>query len=248
MIFISNDDGINAVGLHRLVDVARQFDDVVVAAPAVEQSAKSHSMTVMQSLKVEEYKGDVEALRASNVRAYAVHGTPVECVKLSFHALLTEKPRLVLSGINHGSNTAMSVHYSGTLAVAREAALLGCLGIGLSQCEAFIKPKESDFDGAVFVARQVIKDALEGKYSQAGGVFYSVNVPGNVAEPELREAKLAMGFWREEAHKVVDPWGGVHYYLDGEFVHTDPEVEDCDLNLLDKGFATITKVNTQVTA
>ncbi|MFV3076948.1 5'/3'-nucleotidase SurE [Niveispirillum fermenti] len=124
-ILISNDDGIHAPGLAVLEKIARQLtDDVWVVAPELEQSGASHSLTMHRPLR----------LRELGPRRFAVDGTPTDCVLLAINHLLADKrPTLVLSGINHGSNLGEDVTYSGTVACAMEATLLGVRAIAMSQ-------------------------------------------------------------------------------------------------------------------
>src|SRR5215216_5060147 len=124
-ILISNDDGIEAPGIQLLEKVARKLtDDVWVVAPELEQSGASHSLTTRRPLRLTEVAP----------RHYAVDGTPTDCVLLAVKRLLKDQvPHLVLSGINGGSNVGEDLTYSGTVAAAMEATLLGIPAMALSQ-------------------------------------------------------------------------------------------------------------------
>ena len=124
-ILISNDDSIHSSGIKMLEKIARSItDDVWVVAPETEQSGASHSLTIHRPLRLRQY----------DERHFSVDGTPTDCVMLAMSHLLKEhRPDLVLSGINHGANVGDDVTYSGTVAVAMEATLLGVRAIALSQ-------------------------------------------------------------------------------------------------------------------
>src|SRR5918911_804563 len=125
-ILVTNDDGINAPGLRVLQDLARQLsEDVWVVAPETNQSGASHSLTLHEPLRC----------RQIDERAFAVRGTPTDCVIMAVrHVLLEHGPDLVLSGVNLGGNLAEDINYSGTIAGAFEGTQLGIRSIALSQC------------------------------------------------------------------------------------------------------------------
>ena len=117
LILVSNDDGISAKGIRFLVELMKELGDVVVVAPDSPQSGMGHAITIGNTLRLEET--DI----FNDVKAYECSGTPADCVKMAKHFVLKErKPDLVVSGINHGSNTSISVLYSGTMSAAIEAA------------------------------------------------------------------------------------------------------------------------------
>ena len=121
-LLLSNDDGIESPGLHILAERLRADHEVWIVAPATEQSAKSHSLTMGDPLRVEE----------RGLRRFAVTGTPADCVYVGLHDLLPGPPDAVVSGINRGTNLGGDVHYSGTVAAAREGALQGFLAVAVS--------------------------------------------------------------------------------------------------------------------
>ncbi len=126
LILITNDDGIKAGGLAALVEVAKPFGDIVVVVPNESYSAMSHAITVKHPLYVKEVK------RKKGLILYKVNGTPADCIKLAINTLLDRKPDIILSGINHGSNSSVSIHYSGTMGAAREGAINNIPAIGFS--------------------------------------------------------------------------------------------------------------------
>ena len=125
LILVSNDDGITAPGIRNLVEIMKEIGEVVIVAPNKPQSGMGHAITIGNSLRLDENDifGDIMAFECS--------GTPADCIKLAKHFVLKDrKPDLVVSGINHGSNSSISVIYSGTMSAAIEAAIEGLPAIG----------------------------------------------------------------------------------------------------------------------
>lgn len=130
LILVSNDDGITSKGIRVLVNIMKQLGEVVVLAPDSPQSGMGHAITIGETLRL--YEEDI----FQDVQAFKSSGTPADCVKLAKHYVLKDrKPDLIVSGINHGSNTSISVLYSGTMSAAIEGALEGYPSIGFSLCD-----------------------------------------------------------------------------------------------------------------
>jgi len=237
LILISNDDGIEAKGIKELAKVASKYGEVVVAAPNKGYSGQSHSITVGTPLRVRKHDMGIEG-----VTGLMVWGSPVDCIKLGYHGLVSRKPSLVLSGINHGTNTSSSVHYSGTLAAAREGALLNVKGIGFSIDD---ENKDADFSHAIKVVDKVIEWAL--KESTPSNIFYSINIPSGSEIKGIKPVRLASGYWREDYHSAEDPDGDRYYWLIGTFVDTTKEANNTDEYWLKQGYATICPCKLDVT-
>ncbi|MCQ2230108.1 MAG: 5'/3'-nucleotidase SurE [Bacteroidales bacterium] len=229
LILISNDDGIEAKGIKVLAEVAAKYGDVVVAAPNKGYSGQSHSFTVGAPLRVRKYDMGIPG-----VDGLMVWGSPVDCIKLGYHGLVSRKPDLILSGINHGTNTSSSVHYSGTLAAAREAALLGVKGIGFSIDD---ESKDADFTHALPIVERVISWALGD--NGPSNVFYSVNIPYGNNIRGIKTVRIANGYWREDYHSAEDPDGDKYYWLMGSFIDTTKDAQDTDVYWLQQGYATL---------
>lgn len=172
-LLLSNDDGINALGLAALRDAAREFGDPVVVAPAGPQSGVSHAVTWEGAVRLED----------RGPGRFAIHGTPADCARLG---LLRVAPDAgwVLSGINHGGNLGADVHYSGTVAAVREAGLHGWPGIAFSQYLHNDAP--ADWVRAARWAARVLAELLP--RPTAPGQFYNVNFPHLAAgdpEPDI---------------------------------------------------------------
>ena len=148
LILVSNDDGITARGILNLVNVMKELGDVIVVAPDGPQSGMGHAITVGDTLRLN------ESLIFEDVKAYECSGTPADCVKMARHFVLKDnrQPDLVVSGINHGSNTSISVLYSGTMSAAIEGAIEGTPAIGFSLCDYGHK---ADFSHTLDVVKKI---------------------------------------------------------------------------------------------
>ncbi len=237
LVLITNDDGYQARGLAALTRVIGTMADVIVAAPDRGNSGKSHSITVMQALTAKRLRSFDGALEA-----YAISGTPVDCVKLAVHTLVPRRPDFVLSGINHGSNTSASVHYSGTLGAAREGALLGIPSVGFSL--ASYDP-EADIDHAAQIAAGIFGQ-ISRRADALKSTYLNVNIP--TGRPlGIRTCRMVAGHWNEMAHHFKDPFGTHNYWLDGEYVNDEPDARDTDEYWLAQNYATVTPCRLDVT-
>ena len=231
LILITNDDGITATGIRELVTIARTFGDVLVVAPDSPQSAQGHAITIERPIFVRESNAF-----GPDVEAYECSGTPVDCVKIAKSVLLKGRtPDLCVSGINHGSNAAINIIYSGTLSAAMEASLEGIPSIGFS----FLDYRaDADFSVCRPYVRLLINDVLTN--GMADGSLYNVNIP-NLPAGEIRGLKVcrqAEARWVEEYQEGHDPRGRPYYWLTGKFVNEDPR-EDTDANALQAGYVSL---------
>ncbi len=213
LILVSNDDGITSKGIRVLVAAMKKLGDVVVVAPDSPQSGMGHAITIGQTLRL------VEEDIFEDVLAYKSSGTPADCVKLAKHHVLKDrKPDLVVSGINHGSNTSISVLYSGTMSAAIEGALEGYPSIGFSLCDFSSKADFSHLEEWVEkIARQVLENGIP------KGIALNVNFPPKRNE-DIRGVKIcrqADAKWQEEFVERVDPTGRKYFWLAGNFVNFD---------------------------
>ena len=231
LILVTNDDGITAGGIAALVAVARDFGDVLVVAPDSPQSAQGHAITISVPVFVRESDVFGEA-----VEAYECSGTPVDCVKLAKSVLLNgRRPDLCLSGINHGSNAAINILYSGTLSAAMEASLEGIPSIGFS----FLNYRaDADFAVCLPYVRRLVEFVLTN--GMAEGSLYNVNIP-DLPAAEIRGLKVcrqAEARWVEEYVRAEDPRGRPYYWLTGRFVNED-ERTDTDAYALEHGYVSL---------
>ncbi|MEZ4992828.1 MAG: 5'/3'-nucleotidase SurE [Saprospiraceae bacterium] len=230
LILVTNDDGITAPGIRALVDVASSLGEVIVVAPNSPQSGMGHAVTIHDPVRLHKSRA------FENVEAYECSGTPVDCVKLAKHVLLRDrKPDLTLSGINHGSNAAINILYSGTLSAAMEASLEGVPSIGFSLLNFAY---DADFDAAKPFLSELISFVLENGLD--AGSLLNVNIP-NLPQHQLKGMKVcrqADSRWEEEFMEATDPRGQKYYWLTGKFVNLD-HGDDTDLWALENGFISV---------
>lgn len=214
LILVSNDDGITSKGILTLINVMKDLGDVLVVAPDSPQSGMGHAITVGESLRLE------ENLVFKGVKAYQCSGTPADCVKMARHFVLKgqRQPDVVVSGINHGSNTSISVLYSGTMSAAIEGAIEGTPAIGFSLCDY---SHDADFSHVEPYVRKITKQVLEKGLPK--GVALNVNFPPKQDEPlkGIRVCRQANAKWVEEFDQRFDPNGRRYFWMAGSFVNFD---------------------------
>lgn len=232
LILVSNDDGIEAKGVHELIRSLSHLGDVVCVCPESPQSGMSMALTVNAPLKVkrlEDYHG---------AKMYKVSGTPVDCIKMAVDNLLERKPDIVVSGINHGSNAAINVVYSGTMGAAFEGCAYGIPSIGFSLTS---HAEDADFSPCMPVV-----DKLVGAVLQKGlpeGICLNVNMPANVKEyKEMRVVAGCKGRWNDRYEEYLDPARRPFYWLAGEFINEEPDNEETDEWCLNHGIVSIEPV------
>lgn len=230
LILVTNDDGISAPGIKALVEVARNFGEVVVVAPDSPQSGQGHAVTIKDPIRTHK----VDAFMG--IESWECSGTPVDCVKLATNVLLKgRKIDLCLSGINHGSNASINIIYSGTMSAAMEASLEGIMSIGFSLLDYSFN---ADFDAAKKVARRIIEEVLSRDGQEA--YLINVNIPKVPFEQinGIKVCRQAKANWVEEFMESRDPRNQPYYWLTGRFVNYD-KGEDTDLWALENNYVSI---------
>lgn len=237
LILISNDDGVTAKGIQELVNVLRDLADIIVMAPDGPRSGASAAMTSeipVRYNKVREEEGLV---------VYRCSGTPVDCVKLALFEMEPRYPDLVIGGINHGDNSAVNVHYSGTMGVVIEGCLKGIPAIGFSLCD---HAPDADFGPMLPYVRRITETVLENGLPK--GVCLNVNAPLSEELKGIRICRQTDGCWTNEWKRNAHPRGGQYFWLTGRFANFEPESEDSDHWALDHGYVAITPVQIDLTA
>jgi len=227
LILVSNDDGYDAPGCVALAAALSLFADVVVVAPEQQQSAKSHAITLASPLRH----------RTVGENVHAVGGTPVDCVYVAlFHPdLLPRRPDLVASGINHGPNLGMDIHYSGTVAAAREAAMRGVPAIAFSSLARDVTP-------AAPLAAELCQRFLSAVLPDGQLPLLNVNFPkGDVAG--VRATRLGQRHYAEGVDVRHDPRGREYFWIGGPGGVSHGGVEGSDTQAVDAGFASITPLS-----
>ncbi len=233
LLLVCNDDDITAPGIEALVAVAKEFGEVWVVAPNAPQSGTGHAITIGNPIRLYPYHFPVQG-----VQAYACSGTPVDCVKLATGVVLKRKPTLILSGINHGANTSISVFYSGTMSAAIEGAIEGIPSIGFSLCNY---DPAADLSAAKEVVRRLIDTAL--KHPLPPHTALNVNIP-YLPLSEIKGIKItrqAMGRFIEEFEERTDPYGRPYYWLTGKF-YSEDNGQDTDIWAIANGYVSVCPV------
>jgi 5'/3'-nucleotidase len=227
VLLVTNDDGIHAAGLAALAAALEDLGEVHVLAPEREQSACGHALTLHRPLRA----------HAWGERRHAVNGTPSDCVNLGVLGFLPERPVLVVSGINHGSNLGDDVTYSGTVSAAMEGTLLGIPSIAVSLLEG------GDFEGAGRIARQVAMRVLvEGLPPKT---LLNINVPSG-APKGLRLTRLGHRVYSGKIVEQADPRGRPHYWIGAG----PPEwgaLEGTDMGAVHEGWASVSPLHLDLT-
>jgi 5'-nucleotidase len=212
LILITNDDGIFAPGLRKLIEIARQLGNVVVVAPETSQSGMSHAITVRAPLRLRKITEE------KNFKEYSCNGTPVDAIKMGEQLIVRGKPDLVLSGINHGSNASVNIIYSGTMAAVLEATIDGIPAIGFSILNY---SKDADFSAVDEYIKAIIVNVLKNGLPE--GICLNVNIPA-VKKEDIKGIKVcrqAKGRWEEEFDERTDPHSRAYYWLTGVFQNGD---------------------------
>src|SRR5574339_880686 len=200
LILVSNDDGITSKGIRTLINVMKTLGDVIVVAPDGPQSGMGHAITVGNTLRLE------ENFIFEGVKAWECSGTPADCVKMARHFVLKNQrqPDVIVSGINHGSNTSISVLYSGTMSAAIEGAIEGTPAIGFSLCDYSHK---ADFSHIEEYVKKITLQVLEKGLPK--GVALNVNFPPKRNEniKGIRICRQANAKWVEEFVERLDTNG-----------------------------------------
>ena len=231
---LTNDDGVEAPGLAALEAAVGGLAECWTVAPATEQSAKSHALTMHEPLRVVPH----------GPRRFAVTGTPADCVYLAVHHLLPGRPTMVLSGIYRGSTLATDVHFSGTVAAAREAATMDIPAVAAS---LWARTPSPHWDTAGAVVRRLVEELLA--HGLAPGLLLNLNVP-DVPAGELRGVRpAAMGrrYYQPRVEATTDPRGRGYYWIGGDHDRFD-DLPETDGPLCEAGYATVTPLMLDLTA
>lgn len=236
LILITNDDGVEAKGIKELVDSLRELGELVVMAPDGPRSGMSSAITSEVPIGYSLVK------KERNVTIYKCTGTPVDCVKLAINEVVSRKPDLLVSGINHGTNAAICIHYSGTMGAALEGCIFQVPSFGVSLTS---HDPDADFTAscryARLVARQLLKEGLP------SGTYLNLNVPDGTEVKGLKVCKQAEGKWIKEYMQVKSPSGKERFWLTGEFREYHPEAADTDIYALNHGYASLVPCTIDVT-
>jgi 5'-nucleotidase len=240
LILVSNDDGVDARGIEALARAMAPLGEVVVCAPATDQSAISHAITLSRPLRIHRREPLFED--GQEIPRHGVDGTPTDAVYIGVHHLLKErKPDLVVSGINHGGNVSNDVLYSGTVSAAMEGLFLGIPSLAFSVVGA----RGFDFGVAARFAQGICRRVLEDGLPE--GVLLNVNVPKRCKADRYRVTVLGHHEYLPGVEERHDPRGRSYYWIGGSWGgFTD--VPGTDVKAIDEGLISVTPIRVDLTA
>jgi 5'-nucleotidase len=236
---LTNDDGVYAPGLRALRRELKKLGEVVVVAPATEQSAVGHSITLLTPLLVQEVLDE-----DNQFMGWAVEGRPADCVKLALLELLPDPPDLLVSGLNAGSNAGINVLYSGTVAAAIEGAFFERTSIAVSL--EYTRARPLDFPRAAELARSVVEQIVA--HRPARGTLFNVNIPSLEKGPirGIRTVPQNVAPYVEHFDRRVDPRGRVYFWTTPDFSCPEPH-PDTDVSALAESYITVTPLQFNLT-
>lgn len=229
-ILITNDDGIHSDGLIKLEEALKEVGDVYVVAPASEMSGASHSLTLARPLRI----------RQLDERHWAIDGTPTDCVTLALNKILSERPHICVSGINHGGNLGDDATYSGTVAGALEAAILGVPGLALS----LVARENFDFAEAAAFAVVATRKVLEEGLTE--GTLLNINIPpGEIKGVKVTRQGIKNA--RPVISEHIDPRGKPYFWIGEEYFTNTNSVEGTDYHAVKEGYVSVTPLRSDMT-
>lgn len=237
-ILVTNDDGINAKGLRKLISLVKPLGKLVVISSENTMSGMAHAVTMHHPLKVKLVHEE------ENYKEFVTNGTPVDNVKLGKHQICDRLPDLIVSGINHGSNASINIIYSGTMGAALEGAIDDVPSIGFSLLDYSHDADFSHVDNSVI---KLVKEVLEKGLPER--VCLNVNIP-RISDQPLKGIKVcrqANTRWIEEFDERKDPHGRTYYWLAGRFENGD-ERHDTDEKALAQNYVSVVPSKIDFTA
>ncbi|MFV0329913.1 MAG: 5'/3'-nucleotidase SurE [Dysgonomonas sp.] len=236
LILITNDDGYRAKGIEALIDSVKELGEVVVVAPDGPRSGMSSAITSLQPLRADLIKNEPD------YKLYISTGTPVDCIKLGINELAERKPDIVLSGVNHGSNAAVAVIYSGTMGAAIEGAVFKIPSIGFSLLD---HDHNADFSFAKKYIRAITEQVL--KEGLPSGTCLNVNIPKGGSIKGIRVCRQTSGQWINEFMPSKDGANKQIYWLTGDFANDEPNDDMTDEWALANGYVSVVPVKVDMT-
>jgi 5'-nucleotidase len=230
-ILITNDDGIHSDGLIKLEEALKQVGDVYVVAPAAEMSGASHSLTLARPLRI----------RQLDARHWAIDGTPTDCITLALNKILSEdeRPDICVSGINHGGNLGDDATYSGTVAGALEASILGVPGLALS----LVARDNFDFTDAAAFAVVATRKVLEEGLPE--GTLLNINLPPGPIKG-VKVTRQGIKNARPVISEHIDPRGKAYFWIGEEYFELN-SVEGTDYHAVKDGYVSVTPLRSDMT-
>lgn len=237
VILLSNDDGYDAKGLAAVIEAVKPLGEIVVLAPDGPRSGVAGAITRHVPLTTKLVR------KEDNVTIYKCNGMPVDCIKLGLETVVPRKPKLIISGVNHGENVSINIHYSGTMGVVLEGCMKGVPSIGFS----LDNPSwNADFSATVPIIRKIAQKVLEEGLSE--GTCLNVNFPNTNEYKGIKVCRQGRGVWDREYEERTHPLGYKYYWATGHFVNYEPDAEDTDKWAIGHGYVSITPQKIDATA
>lgn len=237
LILISNDDGYEAKGINELMKYVRPLGEVVVMAPDSPRSGMACAITAIGPVRYQLIR------KEPGLTVYKCTGTPADCIKLAVFDLMDSKPDVIIGGINHGDNSAVNVHYSGTMGVVIEGCLKGIPSIAYSICS---HESDADFTPTAPYIRRITEMVL--KQGLPTGICLNVNFPDGENIRGVKVCRQTKGTWVNEWEKRQHPHRGNYFWLTGNFENTEADNEETDQWALAHNYVAITPTKIDVTA
>lgn len=237
LILISNDDGYNSIGIKTLVSSLADFAEIVVCAPDSARSGYSCAFSAEEHLTINKENN------IPNCKVWSCSGTPVDCIKIAFEYLLDGRsPDLIIGGINHGDNSSVNNHYSGTMGIVREGCMKHIPSIAFSSCDHNTTANLNHLkEYIVKIVKRVLKEGLP------NGVCLNVNFPKTNKFKGIKVCRMGIGNWVKEVVRCIHPRNYNYYWMVGNFENEEPEATDNDQWALSNGYISITPTKIDIT-
>lgn len=237
LLLISNDDGYHAKGIRQLVEMLSDMADIIVCAPESARSGFSCAFSATTPLRLKLRR------QMPGVEVWSCNGTPVDCVKMALSEIVPRRPDMVIGGINHGDNSSVNAHYSGTMGITLEGCMKYIPSVAFSLCDF---ADDADFSPLRPFVRQIVRKILtEGL---PVGVCLNVNFPLAESFRGVKVCRMSRGSWTNELTKCHHPRGYDYWWMVGHYQNDEPESEDADKWALEHGYVAITPTQIDLTA
>ena len=237
-ILVTNDDGINAIGIKKLAHSLKKLGKVIIVAPDRERSATGHAITMHQPLRI-----DKVDFQDPNIDAWSINGTPSDCVKIAVESILTQKPDIIVSGINNGPNLGNDVLYSGTVSAAIEGAMHNIPSLAMSVYGSGV---DINYEGASFFSCNLVETVIKNK--MPNNLVLNINFPSldNTHIKGIRVTELGIRKYRNSYEERKDPMGKSYYWLSGSLIEIN-NTEASDVECIKNGYISVTPLHFDLT-
>jgi 5'-nucleotidase len=237
LILISNDDGYHSKGIRSLVDMVKDLGDVIVCAPESARSGFSCAFSATIPLEIKERHNMGDTI------VWSCNGTPVDCIKIALDQFYgKKKPNIILGGINHGDNSSVNAHYSGTMGIVMEGCMKGIPSVAFSLCD---EKSDADFSPLRYVVRNTVTKVLTNGLPT--GVCLNINFPKTQHFAGIKYCRMAMGTWVNEIVKAHHPRNYDYFWMVGHYQLEEPNAKDTDRWALSHNYVAVTPTSMDIT-